>query len=158
MLTTLISSCVTLYDLGGFRGAISALCERAGCDPDFYPTCVESASKRLEDASPEEREAFLFNFTDSGCLEDCPAAQACIDSPPICAGPTSSCSVEAECCGFYKSGNLCGPNGCCQFNGVVCARDEDCCGGACLEVGDERRCGGIECASLGEACTERRPC
>lgn len=146
-------SCVTIYDLDGFDSAVSMLCASvAECDPAFYPECVAQAGGRLAAASADERAQFLVAFTDTGCLETCTAAKSCFDLKPLCANTTSACTVQAQCCGFWKADAQCEASSCCQPDGVACANDVDCCDGACLDFGDGKTCGGVECVELDGTC------
>lgn len=152
---------MSLYDLDGYGAAVSMLCARvAGCDDGdtFYPNCIAEAEARLTAAGVEEREAYLTMFADVGCLETCDAARSCFDEIPLCGSATTTCTVEAQCCGFWKAGARCEDTACCQPNGIPCATDDDCCAAKCLAGEDGKTCGGVACAPLDAACDLQTPC
>lgn len=160
---TLGVSCVGLFNLDGYAGALADLCEklRVCYGEGYYPACAEYGEPRLMEASTDEREAWLQSFADKNCLETCASARACLDMQPICGSSSEGCGQTEQCCGFLKGQAECKGGGCCHPFGTVCTSDGDCCDGvACSTDSDTGQtvCGGQACTLPGEDCTDSAQC
>jgi hypothetical protein len=162
-LGTLGASCVSLFELDGYAGAVGDLCAKLGVcyGNDFYPSCVEYSEPRLTDASSADRQAWLQAFADKNCLETCASARACLDMAPVCGPAGQACGQKEQCCGFLSGLAQCEEGGCCRPFGVPCSSNEDCCGGVACEAdadSGESVCGGQACTLAGEPCEAAAEC
>jgi len=161
-------SCVSLLGLEGYGSAANELCSMLqDCyGPQFYPSCLEHADPRLNEATAEAREAWLTMFADSHCLESCQNANACLDAPPVCGSQGAGCGQREQCCGFLTGKSECSRSAglfggvaisdgaCCVANGVSCNDSSQCCATECIDD----VCGGIPCQDVGVSCTNDFEC
>jgi hypothetical protein len=155
--SVLSASCVGLFELDGYSGALSELCEKLKVcyGEDYYADCQAHGEPRLTAADELMRRQWLADFADSNCLESCASARACLDTPPICGPASTPCVQKEQCCGFLSGLGECGGGQCCSPLGVSCQSADDCCNG---EACDNGVCGGVACLLAGDPCSDGAEC
>lgn len=150
-----LSSCVSIFDLEDYAGAVHALCsEFNNCFQSKYPSCSSRGSARLTSAAPDVRSQWLGDFVDKKCFGICNDTWTCLDSQPICGAVGSGCQIDEECCAFSDAASTCDGGRCCMQDGQACQSDDSCCSGRCIDD----TCGGVVCARVEENCERDEDC
>ncbi|MBI4701252.1 MAG: hypothetical protein HY744_08855 [Deltaproteobacteria bacterium] len=151
-------TCVDLLELEGYRAAAQQLCALLDrCyGQDYYPSCGEQVTARLEAAPAEARSSWLTHFADYDCLGNCTSATLCLDVPPLCLDVAAGCGRDLDCCGFSRGTGRCSVAGpcCCLPDGNACSGNAQCCNDNC-QAG---LCGGVACKQAGKPCANGFEC
>jgi hypothetical protein len=112
-------ACAKVLDLDDFRDAIAELCRcNEGEDqtrvPQHGDRCEDVLAGRLENVTPQAREAWLEFFVDN-CQDSCENAYLCYQQDATCT--RTNCTGDPRECCEYTPDVTCGEN---EFGDVVC--------------------------------------
>ncbi|MCC6526443.1 MAG: hypothetical protein IT373_27595 [Polyangiaceae bacterium] len=165
----LLSACVGVLGVGGYRDTVGELCGLlSDCYPGGIVACEQHLSQGLDTADAAEVGQWLAGFDGGLCLATCTAGKLCLDRPPVCGVAGDACQQLEHCCGFSQGASACEGGRCCAADGVTCTTAEECCSGSCSPVATgadvggtgevKLGCGGQSCQEFGATCTFDSDC